>query len=320
MVRKSPKESATLFPLGKVCVGLDGNKWIVAQTKNGVKRWKMHKKGSFKRRKCDPPFGKPPKDCRKACSKKRKRSRKRSQKSSRKRSQKRKRSRKRSRKRRSKKSTMKRRPSQKKTVELTPLKDLPKFTQALPKGTSYLMHDNGGRPYMVVKKSPRITEIYKKSKKYYDLNYDDQYRVWSSVKNIKKLFTDLVKRYTNVQKFFAGRDYSGYGFHGNSVLLRLPNKRYVFIGHEIYEFTAPEDITNYYSNVGNSDVPYPVALSKNYAYFMADQVYIPKDEFPKDQDWSDAYGAFYGHTTDGKQMKGKKFKNRKVIKKRDISL
>ena len=37
--RKSPTESATLFAIGTVKTGNDGNQWRVETNKNGVKRW-----------------------------------------------------------------------------------------------------------------------------------------------------------------------------------------------------------------------------------------------------------------------------------------
>ena len=37
--RKSPEESATIFPVGKVKTGNDGNRWVVKKASNGVKRW-----------------------------------------------------------------------------------------------------------------------------------------------------------------------------------------------------------------------------------------------------------------------------------------
>ena len=37
--RKSPAESATLFKVGTVKTGQDGNKYIIKQSSNGVKRW-----------------------------------------------------------------------------------------------------------------------------------------------------------------------------------------------------------------------------------------------------------------------------------------
>ena len=38
--RKSPIESATLFPIGTVKIGNDKNYWKVILTKNNIKRWK----------------------------------------------------------------------------------------------------------------------------------------------------------------------------------------------------------------------------------------------------------------------------------------
>ena len=42
--RKSPTESATLYKVGTVKVGNDGNKWKVSLTSNGVQRWKLFRK------------------------------------------------------------------------------------------------------------------------------------------------------------------------------------------------------------------------------------------------------------------------------------
>lgn len=44
MVRLSPKESATKFPVGTIKKGNDKNDWIVVKAKNNVKRWKLVKK------------------------------------------------------------------------------------------------------------------------------------------------------------------------------------------------------------------------------------------------------------------------------------
>jgi hypothetical protein len=40
----SPTESATLYKLGTKKIGNDGNKWIIVENKDGVKRWKLYKK------------------------------------------------------------------------------------------------------------------------------------------------------------------------------------------------------------------------------------------------------------------------------------
>ena len=46
--RKGPEESATLYSVGKKKTGNDGNKWIVAENKRGIKRWKLYRKVSKK--------------------------------------------------------------------------------------------------------------------------------------------------------------------------------------------------------------------------------------------------------------------------------
>jgi hypothetical protein len=170
----------------------------------------------------------------------------------------------------------------------------------------WFTHDNGGRPFLVIPVSNSIVDIYKAKS---DEEFDSS------------IYTKLVKRYDNVEKLFVGKSlknpttvYSGgYGkwADGNSILLRLPKNRHVFIGDHVYEFTPPEPIEKYYSSVGNSDVPYPVALSKTFAYFMlaAPRRYNSKDksfklhyikrmEFPKGIDWSDAYRYYYDTTFD----------------------
>ena len=37
--RKGPTASATLFPVGTVRTGNDGNKWMIEVNKKGVHRW-----------------------------------------------------------------------------------------------------------------------------------------------------------------------------------------------------------------------------------------------------------------------------------------
>lgn len=175
---------------------------------------------------------------------------------------------------------------------------------------SYLIHDNGGRPFKVYiitdhNESKRV-EIY--------ANTTD----WSKVKpmtlwkDIPVKFEKLVKVYSDVKRVFIGRSplnpstsfSGGHGpkFDGNSILVNIAGNRYVSIGYKIEEFTSPEPIERYWSSVGNNDVPYPVAKSKSYAYFMLDMTYVPIERFESIQGsvdrtthWSDLYHEYYGH-------------------------
>ena len=111
-----------------------------------------------------------------------------------------------------------------------------------------------------------IKKISKKDEqdKYYD--YD------------KKNFNILVKHYKNVSKIFIGSspknpmtEYSGaYGrkYYGNNILLNIKNKNYVYIGKEIYSFTAYNDIKKFVSPIGNSGVPYSYAIDKDDRYYI----------------------------------------------------
>lgn len=253
MSRKGPSLSATLFEVGQLCTGNDGNLWIVGQTKNSTHRWIIKNKGKHAKVICKAPYANPFKST----------------------------------------------------------------------GSKFLVHDNGREPFLV-SWSPRgrSVSIYKKSKEYYNLPWEAQEKVLENASDKTKLYTQLIKKYSNVKKVFPGRDYSGYAEHGNTVLIELPQSKYVFVGESIYEFTG-QPIINYYSYLGPNDVPYPVALSADYAYFMLDKVYISRDEFPKSIDWSNAYIAFYGHDWPSEsvkkhnQLKKIKMKGLKIIHTRD---
>jgi len=71
-----------------------------------------------------------------------------------------------------------------------------------------------------------------------------------------------------------------------------PARSYVFIGDCIYIFEPPEndEIVDYHSMIGSSDVPYPVAVGKKYLYFMLDMKYVPRTAI-KEAEWLHDPGA-----------------------------
>lgn len=172
------------------------------------------------------------------------------------------------------------------------------------KGRKYQVHDNGGRPFTV-------------------------YLCDASTVAIFNTYTDkLVKVYEKVNKIFIGKyQYKStrgkvHKMDGNSILLQVGNK-YVEIGWDVYEFKTDDEIVKYYSFVGNSDVPYPVAMGEKYVYFMLDHVYIDKEKlieiFGKDIDWEDGYRRYYeliekkGKLAKEKEVEIKKMKGYKLI-------
>ena len=255
-MRKSPKESATLFSVGIKKKGNDGNMWIIAKNKNGVKRWQ---------------------------------------------------------KKTNKKLTSKK-PLKKSIKRLNKTKK--KSNKNLLTGKKYFIFDNGGRPYKVVIKGKGL-DIYTYDDSVEDINYDDYSILIKSYRKLKKIF---------IPKGIDDRGKAWSGGKGNTILAQISGNKYLFIGPWIYEFeTKNEKIIEYHSQVGNSGVPYPLAIGENNVYFLiekGEEGYLSKEyfeEFPKEYNWAiDGYSRLWGQDMFEKNLskKTKKISKIKVIKKR----
>jgi len=166
--------------------------------------------------------------------------------------------------------------------------DLTKLYVEILNEDDYITHDNGGRPFSV--------------------------HIEDNELSVYKLVSGIYR--TEVKKVFTGDTQDD----NSSVLVEIKPEnlkyKYIFIGQKIYSFETTEPIKDYHTMIGNSNVPYPVAVSDKYAYFMLDDVYIDKKEFPHNIDWRNAYGYFYGDIDD--KDKKVKMKHYKVINKRLI--
>ncbi len=137
----------------------------------------------------------------------------------------------------------------------------------------YLTHDNGGRSFCVyISQEQNDVLIYKSKSE-------------ENNKDIKN-FSELVGKY-KPQKVFIGKSplskqtifSGGHGpcFDGNSILLKMDKKKYIFIGTEIYSFTSENEIVSFVSPVGNNDVPYPYAIdTKGNFYFLFNEYAVLK--------------------------------------------
>lgn len=159
-------------------------------------------------------------------------------------------------------------------------------TMAEPQCLEFFTYDWGERPYKVVLVGGSVVAVYIKS--------DPK----------SETYDKRVLRFANVKRFMIGRDATG-GYPGNSILLSMADGRYIFIGDRVYSFTTPNGdvIRKYYSLLGNSGVPYPVAVGIQNIYFMLGSnsgpaLYVPRRMFDKDTDWMDAYRVFYAQTED----------------------
>lgn len=153
--------------------------------------------------------------------------------------------------------------------------------------TSYKIHDNGGRPFLVAIDGLSV-DI---SKIVYDSDDEHHYEHILQY-DTKRVFVG--KSPLNGMTGYSG----GYGekFDGNSILLHLGDLKYVFIGKEIYQFRALAEIVKYKSPVGNNDVPYPWARdSKQNIYLMIENIVIlntPQNERNMNY-YDDPYDYYY---------------------------
>lgn len=141
---------------------------------------------------------------------------------------------------------------------------------------TYETHDNGGRPFLVEVIGSHII-VYKNGEQL----------------PLKQLYETSTKNIFIGKKSPLWGGYNGLSSKeaiGNSMLLHLGEK-YVFIGHEIYEFSSIEGDTihTFYSDIGNSDVPYPYAIGENYIYIILDKVAIEKSYFDMKKPIYDQY-------------------------------
>lgn len=203
-------------------------------------------------------------------------------------------------------------------------------------GKWYLVHDNGDRPFAVrvyrsSSDSMRNTvEVYK---------HDPSSYIWEHEHpRDLKWYTYIIQQWNNVEKVFIGKSplnpstrfSGGYGkaFDGNSIMVYVgstqgKNKKhkYVFIGESIVEFTFPERITSFTSPVGNNDVPYATAYSRQYVLFFAGEyVYGSRKDVVRSLDLdtkerNDTFFDYYGHGVYTEKQKLHQEEWRKTVKK-----
>jgi hypothetical protein len=157
---------------------------------------------------------------------------------------------------------------------------------------SYEIHDNGGRPFRVEIQGKEV--ILFKNMDTYKLVDGKFTTISNPEKQIKQFTADTI---------FVGKKSPQGGYdglkpkeaEGNSLLLEVGSK-YVYIGSEIYEWTPVKGdvVEAYYSNIGNSDVPYPYAIGRTHIYIMLDKVAVEKSFFNMK---GDIYQQYYAGTT-----------------------
>lgn len=152
---------------------------------------------------------------------------------------------------------------------------------------SYGITDNGGTPFLVdVDKTEKIVQIWKQDTQSEPENADDYVK-------LKKI---------SYEDVYIGKDPKNFTdemgetwtrrFDGNSILLKVSDKKFVFIGWDIYSFEleSGDEIKNYYSPMGHSGVPYPALIGKKNTYFMIEKQYVSNELLDLTKE---PYGQYY---------------------------
>lgn len=118
----------------------------------------------------------------------------------------------------------------------------------------YDIHDNGARPFRVFVGPGNHVEIAKRS---YDTDTLDE----------PFLALDVERVMIGKDSPLPNRERSE---RGNNILLEVKPNRFMYIGMEIREFSPVKGdrIHKFYSDIGNSDVPYAYAIGDDYIYFF----------------------------------------------------
>lgn len=124
----------------------------------------------------------------------------------------------------------------------------------------YYTHDNGSRPFKVVVSLTNKITIYKLSGK-------------SEIYNTKVLELD------DYRKIFIGFDRRYPDYEGQSILIKINRYKYISVGADIYEFETEDEIKEYVSEMGNSDVVYDYAIGEEYIYLLLEKKKFLIDDY-----------------------------------------
>lgn len=156
----------------------------------------------------------------------------------------------------------------------------------------YVTHDNGAEPFCVVVEGGNI-RVYQQE--YVEEARGDRWYVDETKPPVWTCECPL--------RVLPGVEPSDPALAGNSVLVETAPYHYVYIGSTIFSFRAVDEIQQYYSPIGNSDVPYPYAVGSEYTYLMLDHVMMPNTERIDDDPYRQFYDMFHWKICNAKGKK-----------------
>ena len=128
--------------------------------------------------------------------------------------------------------------------------------------TCYIINDDHKSFMVRVNKQKKTASLYT----YEDTVDESDIPVFSDYTKLLELF--------NYKRIFIGNP------DGNTILIQLDDKNYIFIGRYVFSFKTNETITKYTSPIESNGVSYPFAVGEKNVYLMNEEVYKPITNYP----------------------------------------
>jgi len=170
---------------------------------------------------------------------------------------------------------------------------------------TYETHDNGGRPFKVVVSGNNVN-VFREDCDGYD--YDDNTNKYDNNPSFTFEPTQIFIGKSSYNRMTAFSGGHGSEFDGNSILLKIKDRTYVYIGCCIFSFDAIDEIVEYQSPVGNNDVPYPYAIDATGRYYLLIENVIIMNGVSGMNEYDNPYDYYYDYqyiTTCNKKRKPK---------------
>jgi hypothetical protein len=159
----------------------------------------------------------------------------------------------------------------------------------------YYTHDNGGRPFKVQLQDDTARVFIAEYQGHNEEDSEPQYNKLIFTTSYQEAFVGYSRRN---RMTLRSRSY-GDDYDGNSILLRIKDLEYIFIGHTVFRFIALNTINKYESPVGNNDVPYPWARDCDGRYYLMIENVILTVAPPRVKN---PYMYYYDNTNLGKKI------------------
>lgn len=102
-------------------------------------------------------------------------------------------------------------------------------------------------------------------------------------------------RRNKIMGHWSGFDPSYHKMDGSSILVKLDELTYIFVGYFAIEFKTQSPIKDFVSFMGKNGMVYPIAFTDDLTYYLDEQMYEQNHELSKPGGTDDLIQMFYGN-------------------------